>query len=186
MLSNLIIDLMILAAPMPIIWRMQMTVALKIQVTGIFALGFLYVSSLSSHPNMLTLRRSVAAGTVSAYITLLATYGPETVGSRDLQGINTNISAWILVEIAAALIACCLPTLRPLFANTSLGALLGSLFSAVSSHSRQSRHSRQGKYDGALAAVSIGGSEMKNPRVEAKEKGSEASSLQLSDVGSLA
>jgi hypothetical protein len=46
MLSNLIIDLMILAAPMPIIWRMQMTVALKIQVTGIFALGFLYVSIL--------------------------------------------------------------------------------------------------------------------------------------------
>jgi hypothetical protein len=141
---------------------------------------------LSYRDILLMIQRSVAAGTVSAYITLNATYGSAHVGSRDLQGINTNISAWILVEIAAALIACCLPTLRPLFTNTSLGAFLGSLFSAASSQSRQSRQSRQERYDGGMAAVTIGGSEMKHPGVSAKEKGSEASSLRLSDAENIA
>lgn len=40
-LTNLLMDLMILAAPMGIIWRMQLSLVRKLQVTGIFALGFL-------------------------------------------------------------------------------------------------------------------------------------------------
>lgn len=40
-LTDLIMDLMIIAAPMPMVWRLQMTLAQKAQVTGIFALGLL-------------------------------------------------------------------------------------------------------------------------------------------------
>lgn len=41
LLTNLILDLMILGAPMGIIWNLQLSIARKLQVTGIFALGFL-------------------------------------------------------------------------------------------------------------------------------------------------
>jgi hypothetical protein len=47
-LTELIMDLMILAAPMPIIWRLQMTLSQKMQVMGIFALGYLQVLTLLS------------------------------------------------------------------------------------------------------------------------------------------
>jgi hypothetical protein len=40
-LTDLIMDLMIIAAPMPIVWRLQMTLSQKLQVTGVFALGLL-------------------------------------------------------------------------------------------------------------------------------------------------
>jgi hypothetical protein len=40
-LTDLIMDLVIIAAPMPIVWCLQMTLSQKVQVTGIFALGLL-------------------------------------------------------------------------------------------------------------------------------------------------
>jgi hypothetical protein len=40
-LTNVIMDVIIVVSPMPIVWRMRMTMTQKVQVTGIFALGFL-------------------------------------------------------------------------------------------------------------------------------------------------
>lgn len=39
--TDLALDLMIIVAPMPIIWRMRLTLAEKLQVSGVFALGFM-------------------------------------------------------------------------------------------------------------------------------------------------
>jgi hypothetical protein len=41
-LTNVIMDLIIVVSPMPIVWRMKMTMVRKLQVTAIFATGFMY------------------------------------------------------------------------------------------------------------------------------------------------
>jgi hypothetical protein len=40
-LTNVVMDLMIVVSPMPIVWQLQLTVMQKMQISGIFALGFL-------------------------------------------------------------------------------------------------------------------------------------------------
>jgi hypothetical protein len=45
-LSDLIMDVMIVAAPMPIVWGLKMNVRQRVQVLGIFGLGFVYVAIL--------------------------------------------------------------------------------------------------------------------------------------------
>ncbi|KAL5116624.1 hypothetical protein ACEQ8H_005502 [Pleosporales sp. CAS-2024a] len=168
MLTNVIMDLLIVLSPMPIVWRMRMSVTQKVQVTGIFALGFL----------------AIAAGTVRAYFQLLDTLGPNTIGYRDLQGQNTTMVAWTLIEIVAALVACCLPTLRPLVANTACGTFFTSVFSAMFLRSRTSGSSRRDECDAKLAEVTIGGSERKTPHVDEEEKENSESPV-LRDVGNL-
>jgi hypothetical protein len=41
--SDLIMDLMILLAPIPMVWRLLTTTQRKLQILAVFALGFLYV-----------------------------------------------------------------------------------------------------------------------------------------------
>lgn len=40
-ITNVVMDLLIVVSPMPIIWQMRMSLTQKLQVTAIFALGFL-------------------------------------------------------------------------------------------------------------------------------------------------
>lgn len=40
---NMILDLIIIAMPMPMLWNLRMPVSKKIAVSGIFSLGFMYV-----------------------------------------------------------------------------------------------------------------------------------------------
>jgi hypothetical protein len=126
---------------------------------------------------------ATAASAVRAYIFLYDSYG-TTMSYRDIQGENTKIVLWTLVEIVAALMGSCFPTLRPLFAGTSFGSFLGSIFSVLALSSRGSRDSRQGRDEDRVHVVTIGGSEPKN--VAASEKDSRGSESDLSDVGNLA
>lgn len=48
-LSDLIMDLMIVTAPIPIVWSLHMGFGQKMQVIGIFGLGAMYVFSSPSH-----------------------------------------------------------------------------------------------------------------------------------------
>ncbi|KAH4217063.1 hypothetical protein HBI81_140120 [Parastagonospora nodorum] len=166
-LTDLIMDLMIIAAPMPIVWRMQMSLSQKLQVTSIFTLGLF----------------ATAASAVRAYILLIDSYG-TTLSFRDIQGENTKVVVWTLVEIVAGEIGCCLPTLRPMFANTSFGSFLGTIFSvlSISSHSSQpSKHDINEK----LTVVTIGGSGASTKDSSGSVKDSMRSSLSLNDVGNL-
>ncbi|KAF2826669.1 hypothetical protein CC86DRAFT_291709 [Ophiobolus disseminans] len=144
LLTNLIVDLMILGAPIGIIWRLHMSLARKLQVTGIFALGLF----------------SVAAGAARAYILLTDTYGPDE-GFFDLRDSNTDVVMWTLIEIVAALVGCCLPRLRPLLVDTSLGRSLSSLLSTFSLRSNKSRLSFKEEDDEELAIITIGGARSK-------------------------
>lgn len=40
-ITNVVMDLLIVVSPMPIIWQMRMSMTQKLQVTAIFALGFM-------------------------------------------------------------------------------------------------------------------------------------------------
>jgi hypothetical protein len=120
---------------------------------------------------------------VRAYILLVDSYG-TTLSYRDIRGENTKVVAWSLVEIVAALIGCCLPTLRPLFANTSLGGFLGTIFHVLSSRSRSIQSSKQEDDDEKLTVVTIGGSSSKKKGASSRD--SKGSSLDLNDVGNLA
>jgi hypothetical protein len=122
---------------------------------------------------------ATAASAVRAYIFLYDSYG-TTMSYRDIQGENTKIVVWTLVEIVAALMGSCFPTLRPLFAGSSFGSFLGSIFSVLALSSRASRDSR---HEDRVHVVTIGGSEPKN--VAASEKNSRGSESDLSD-GNLA
>ncbi|KAF2034622.1 hypothetical protein EK21DRAFT_107752 [Setomelanomma holmii] len=138
----------------------------KVQVLDIFALGYL----------------SAAASAVRVYILLYDSYGTN-LSYRDVQGENTKIVIWSLVGIVASLIGATLPTLRPLFANTSLGSFLGSIFSVISLHSWRGS-TREEKEDEKLAQVTIGGSEWKGPQIS-DGGSSKADSMSLKDVGRL-
>lgn len=169
-LTDLIMDLMIVTAPIPIVWGLHMGLGQKMQVMGIFGLGAI----------------ATGASAVRAYILLFDAYG-TTLSYRDIQGENTKVVVWSLVELAAALTGACLPTLKPLFANTSLGGFLGSIFSVLSLTSRTTQASRRESAQQTPTVVTIGGSGQKNANVALSEKGSKgSSSLDLSDVGDLA
>ena len=43
-ISSVILDVLILVMPLPLIWRLQMSVKDKVAVSGIFLLGSLFVS----------------------------------------------------------------------------------------------------------------------------------------------
>jgi hypothetical protein len=100
-----------------------------------------------------------------------------------IAGENTQVVAWTLIEIVAALVGCCLPTLRPLVVNTVLGSFFSGVFSAMSLRSRASESSRREEYDRQLAVVTIGGSDQKSPSVKVEEE--KPASLVLRDVGNL-
>jgi hypothetical protein len=66
---------------------------------------------------------------------------------------------WSIVEVSAALVGCCLPTLRPLISDSSrsLGTFLRSIRStkSLASSQRESTHDRNSGDE--LAFASIGG-----------------------------
>jgi hypothetical protein len=67
--------------------------------------------------------------------------------------LSSLLVMWSVVEVNAALIACCLPVLRPLFSHRGLESVVNSIRSALSLHSLQSRHSdnRQDEIETPLA-----------------------------------
>ena len=44
---NMVIDAIIVALPMPVVWHLQMPVKKKVGISSMFALGLMYVSSIT-------------------------------------------------------------------------------------------------------------------------------------------
>jgi hypothetical protein len=66
---------------------------------------------------------------------------------------------WCLIEISFALIACCLPVLRPIFANTWINRLLCKLQDRLSPEDPSPRRSDRELEEGMMALCSIGGTD---------------------------
>lgn len=137
--SDVITDLMVLVTPIPIIWKLQMSSAQKVALSGVFLLGFL----------------STAAGVVRLVQVIVNIYD-TTTGYRDLIGVLTNVVIWSHVEAGVAVIAACLPTLKPLVHGRAAESVVNSLRSALSLHSvnHSREHNPQAEDSGTLVGSS--------------------------------
>ncbi|PQE20897.1 MFS transporter FHS family L-fucose permease protein [Rutstroemia sp. NJR-2017a BBW] len=79
-----------------------------------------------------------------------------TLGYRDFLGLVTNVEIWSKVEVCIAVIAACLPTLRPLFAGGSPESVIGSRRSVLSLNSLDGSRSTVPKTNPAAHVQSDG------------------------------
>ncbi|KAJ5292491.1 uncharacterized protein N7443_008444 [Penicillium atrosanguineum] len=101
-ISDVITDLILLFFPVPLVWKLQLTLSKKISVLLVFLLGSL----------------STAVGITRMVTILYFTYGTSD-GYRDLLDTIATALIWSLVEASVAIIASCLPSIRPLIHRSS-------------------------------------------------------------------
>ncbi|KAF2147766.1 hypothetical protein K461DRAFT_325195 [Myriangium duriaei CBS 260.36] len=123
-ITDLITDVLVLALPIPMVWRLQLPTRKKIGVTCIFLLGAFVV----------------AVGVVRVktfYITI-----DELAKVPDIPYLGTKTFYWTTAETATGIICACLPTLPPLF-DASLKGSFPKMFPKVfdSCKSLFSKHS---------------------------------------------
>lgn len=122
--SDVITDILILMIPIPIIWQLNLSFERKVGVCGVFLMGSL---------------------TVAFGITRLVVYDQRLAdafaGSQGILLLSTWFY-WTLIEMGMAIVAACLPTLRPLFGSlgtfNSFTAAIRSMFSMRSLSSQGS------------------------------------------------
>lgn len=101
-IADVITDIVLLLFPVPFIWKLQLTLSKKISILLVFLLGSL----------------STAVAIVRMAVILVFTYG-DYGGYRDLLDTISTALVWSLVEASVALIASCLPAIRPLVHRSS-------------------------------------------------------------------
>ncbi|PHH90388.1 hypothetical protein CDD83_3838 [Cordyceps sp. RAO-2017] len=150
-ISDLILDVMILALPLPVIWRLKMKPGRKLAITGVFLVGLVAVAA--------------SAARLAIYMTVLSQgYG----AGYDINRTASTMLWWSMVEASLAAIASCLPTLSYLAKEVGsrrffyrLGAGSGSSGSRgrwkLSSRSRkQSEPDRSGNLQGPISVERAG------------------------------
>ncbi|PSN65268.1 hypothetical protein BS50DRAFT_622529 [Corynespora cassiicola Philippines] len=105
-ISTIVTDLVILAIPLPFVWRLQLSTHKRIAVCGIFLLG------------------SVAS--VASVIRYLVSYVMKP-REYDEELWVTASTYWLLLEVEIGLLAACLPTLRGLRKSEKVSSLLTRL-----------------------------------------------------------
>jgi len=120
-ISDFLVDVFIFVLPLPVIWRLQLSMQKKIAVSGIFLLG---------------------GAAIGASIARMVLYIQILSGVTKDEAIDPNLELtvglwWSLLEVGLSLIAACLPTLSFLFKRMSLESALRSVRSVFSIHSSQ-------------------------------------------------
>ncbi|OTA99907.1 hypothetical protein M426DRAFT_27043 [Hypoxylon sp. CI-4A] len=105
-ISNMIMDILILAIPLPMVWKLKMPRRQKIAVSGIFLLG--------------------------ALIYFFYQAGPKFSHAYDVTFNYAPTLYWTQLEAAVAVICACLPTMRILLNGISLDRTLDAFRSKVS------------------------------------------------------
>lgn len=124
--SDVFTDVLILALPIPMVLRLQLTMRRKIALLGVFLLGGLTV--LAGIARLVFFYRAAADHT-----------GPDVA-------INTAPTIyWSLVEASLAVVSASLPTIRPLFHGMSPESVIRSIRSRISLHSFHSGGSKVSK-----------------------------------------
>jgi hypothetical protein len=104
-IPNVTTDVILVILPLPYVWRLHTSIAQRIVLGGIFALGA-FVSIVSM------IRLSVLLDTTS--------------GAFDMTYTFKDVYMWSLVEINVGLTCACLPSLRPLVRVIGLNRLFSS------------------------------------------------------------
>ena len=126
-ISDVIMEFLILVLPLPFIWQLHMPASKKLGVSSVFLLGIF----------------SLAAGTIRMGFMLKVQYFSHPgqtepvlgLPSYDILGIVSFVLFWQLIQIGVAMVACCLPAMRPLVQDIPPKSFLGSLVNKVSSWS---------------------------------------------------
>ncbi|KAI8962774.1 hypothetical protein F5Y11DRAFT_321516 [Daldinia sp. FL1419] len=143
-ITNMIVDTAILSVPIPIIWGLNMPTKQKFALSGIFLLG---------------------AFVIGISIARIYFFYESTDSYQNAFDITTNIAPtlyWTMLEAAIAVTCACMPTLRPLFSDLSLKALLSEFASRFtinsSSATSQDRSAarRMGKWGNASQTSAAG------------------------------
>ncbi|KAA8570253.1 hypothetical protein EYC84_002565 [Monilinia fructicola] len=123
-ISDVVSDILILLIPIPIIWQLNLSIERKVAVCGVFLMGSL----------------AVAFGIVRLVV-YDKRLGDAFAGSQGILLLSTWFY-WSLIEMGMAIVAACLPTLRPLFGSlgtfSNLTEAIRSLFSMRSLSSQGS------------------------------------------------
>lgn len=99
-ISDFLLDAVIIAIPIPLVWQLHMSLLRKLAVLGIFALGAL---------------------SFAASITRMLEYIQRSrFGNLDIDFVATNAIYWCILEVGVGLIAACLPSLYGLFKTHAL------------------------------------------------------------------
>ncbi|KAJ6081224.1 hypothetical protein N7499_006098 [Penicillium canescens] len=101
-ITDVVTDILLLLFPVPLVWQLQLTIFKKISVLLVFLLGSL----------------STAIGITRMVVLLYFTYGTSD-GYRDLLDTISTALIWSLTEASVAIIASCLPSIRPLVHRSS-------------------------------------------------------------------
>ncbi|MCJ1401060.1 hypothetical protein MMC11_004272 [Xylographa trunciseda] len=113
-ISDMIIDLFILFLPLPKILHLQIPLRQKVAISCIFMLGSIAVVS------------SIIRVVIFSYLLYqIPLYGNQY--SLDQVTVNTMTLWWSMFEMAIAVVAGCLPTLRFLFKNLPMERFFASL-----------------------------------------------------------
>ncbi|KAI1292401.1 hypothetical protein F5Y03DRAFT_388322 [Xylaria venustula] len=116
--ANLVLDLIVLALPLPVLWNLRMSIRDKMTVTALFGFGFVTIA--------LVIWRLVVT--------------ERTRGSADWTKTLCNVGIIAALELWLGVIAVCIPTLGPLFnaylkpVFTKLGLTNGATKPTPSNH----------------------------------------------------
>jgi len=146
-------DLALLIIPIPFVLGLHMPLRRKFAVLGVLLVGTLAIAC--------SFTRMILWGEI---------LGPQlltnpTVGgvpSDDDIGVVSLLMFWSMLELGIAMIASCLPILRPLFNNFSPESVINSVRSALSLHSLGSRNksfpgTKGGSYQRSESETAIAG-----------------------------
>ncbi|QSZ32401.1 hypothetical protein DSL72_001975 [Monilinia vaccinii-corymbosi] len=135
--SDVVSDILILLIPIPIVWQLNLSFERKLGVCGVFLMGSL----------------AVAFGIVRLVV-YDQRLGDAFAGSQGILLLSTWFY-WSLIEMGMAIVAACLPTLRPLFGSlgtfSNFTEVIRSLFSmrSLSSHGSSRFSARRKPQDGS-------------------------------------
>ncbi|KAJ5205566.1 hypothetical protein N7472_002014 [Penicillium cf. griseofulvum] len=93
--TDLLTDFVIMFMPVPIIWKLQMSVKKKVGVTSVFMVGIF----------------TIGAGVARTYIYLVTSYDKED--NPDFIADFTLFILWSEIEVNVAMIVCCMPVFGP-------------------------------------------------------------------------
>lgn len=93
--TDVLTDFVIMLMPVPIIWRLKMSVKRKIGVTSVFMVGIF----------------TIGAGIARTYIYLVTSYDKED--NPDFIADFTLFILWSEIEVNVAMIVCCMPVFGP-------------------------------------------------------------------------
>ncbi|KAL4912936.1 hypothetical protein BDW62DRAFT_214615 [Aspergillus aurantiobrunneus] len=103
-ISDLVTDLMILALPLPVIWRLQLRWRRKVTLSLVFLVGLV----------------AIAASIARMAIYIIVTYTGLDAG-YDLNRTITTMLWWSMIEACLGLMTCCLPILSGLLRHLKIG-----------------------------------------------------------------